>query len=135
MLSEEFMTEYASSRANEPANNLYWLTSSMMGQEEEVYCFQCATSKKKEGQFVDGGWLWESDSRRWCEECRKELRVSPTDYAANDELSYFRDHGMPKDKEDWWCLSWAMRAFSPNDPRWDLVRQLFAEWGINPGRA
>lgn len=133
MLSEAFMTEYASSRGVEPTSNLYWLSSDTTGQSEEVYCYHCAVAKKTEDQFIDGGWSWESDSRRWCEECGKELRVSATDYAANDELAHWQEHGPPQDGEDWWCLSWAMRAFALNDPRWDLVRQLFTEWGIKEG--
>ena len=132
MLDSARFEAYAEERAKNPTEEPHWLNSDTTGQSEAVYCRSCAEAKAHGDQFVDGGWSSESDSRRWCEECGKELRVSPTDYAANDELAHWHEHGPPQDGADWWGLAWAMRAFAVNDPRWALVRELFAKWEIDP---
>ena len=128
------MQAYAEQQATEPTLPLHWLNSDTSGHTDEVYCLPCAEAKKTGDQFVDGGWSWDSDSRRWCEECGAELRVSPTDYAANEELAFLEEHGAPTDGEDWWCLAWAMRAFGADDVRWQRVARLFAQWGLMPPR-
>ena len=133
-MSHEFLQQYAESKATEPTENLYWLGSDTMGQSEEVYCHACAKEKRTGDQFVDGGWSGESDSQRQCDECGKELRCSPTDYAADQELEHWEQHGPPVDGEQWFSLAWAMRAFSTNDARWERVAKLFAKWGIQEGK-
>lgn len=124
------MQAHAEQRATEPTLPLHWLNSETSGQSDEVYCRPCAEAKKTGDQFVDGGWSWDSDSRRWCEACGKELRCAPTDYAADQELAHFRDHGSPQAAEDWWGLSWAMRAFVVDDARWATLSEMFRQWGI-----
>lgn len=129
-MTHDEMQDYAEERATEPTLPLYWLSSDTSGQTDEAYCLPCAEAKKAGDQSVDGGWSWESDTRRWCEECGAELRVSPTDYAANNELAALEERGAPKDGEDWWVLAWAMRAFTVDDARWGRVAALFAKWGV-----
>lgn len=80
--------------------------------------------------FFDGGSRIESDHHLFCAHCGCWLRVSLTDYAVEEELTHYREHGVGHDANAAYAIDLLMSAASWGGPHvveiTDLARQLIA---------
>ena len=84
------------------------------------------------GAAIDGGWVIDGDAPEHCDGCVTRLWLRFTRDAAVREIEFLEREGPPATEEMWLDLVLAMDALDADDPLWERLQALEAEWNIRP---